>query len=59
MPSFTNTELVSGTSGVRLLKNAEPDQVANAMVRAIARRAGGQAPPKSCADRRDRCLSFP
>jgi NAD(P)-dependent dehydrogenase (short-subunit alcohol dehydrogenase family) len=37
MPSFTATELISGTKGVRLIKNVEPDAVAQAIVRAIAR----------------------
>lgn len=37
MPSFTNTELVSGTSGPRFVKNVEPEDVADAVVAVIAR----------------------
>jgi NAD(P)-dependent dehydrogenase (short-subunit alcohol dehydrogenase family) len=37
MPSFTATELISGTKGVRFIKNVEPDGVAKAIVRAVAR----------------------
>jgi NAD(P)-dependent dehydrogenase (short-subunit alcohol dehydrogenase family) len=32
LPTFTNTELVAGTSGAKLLKNAEPEDIANAIV---------------------------
>ena len=32
LPTFTNTELIAGTSGARGLKNAEPDDIANAIV---------------------------
>jgi NAD(P)-dependent dehydrogenase (short-subunit alcohol dehydrogenase family) len=38
MPSFTNTDLVSGTSGTRFVKNVDPEDVAAAIVRAIERR---------------------
>jgi NADP-dependent 3-hydroxy acid dehydrogenase YdfG len=37
MPSFTNTELIAGTKGTRFVKNVEPEDVANAIVAAIAR----------------------
>jgi NAD(P)-dependent dehydrogenase (short-subunit alcohol dehydrogenase family) len=37
MPSFTNTDLVAGTSGTRFIKNIEPTQVATAIRDAIAR----------------------
>jgi NADP-dependent 3-hydroxy acid dehydrogenase YdfG len=36
MPSFTATELISGTKGVRFIKNVQPDDVAGAIVKAIA-----------------------
>ncbi|MBJ8345984.1 SDR family oxidoreductase [Antrihabitans sp. YC2-6] len=32
LPTFTNTELVSGTQGAKGLKNAEPEDIANAIV---------------------------
>ncbi|WP_433667682.1 SDR family NAD(P)-dependent oxidoreductase [Nocardia sp. CA-136227] len=38
LPSFTNTELISGTTGLRGVPTVEPDDVAAAVVRAIARR---------------------
>jgi hypothetical protein len=37
MPIYVNTELVAGARGVRLLPNVEPEQVAAAIVRLIAR----------------------
>jgi NAD(P)-dependent dehydrogenase (short-subunit alcohol dehydrogenase family) len=37
MPSFTATDLISGTKGVRFIKNVQPDDVASAILRAIAR----------------------
>jgi NAD(P)-dependent dehydrogenase (short-subunit alcohol dehydrogenase family) len=37
MPSFTNTDLVSGTKGTRFVKNVEPEDVAAAILRAIAK----------------------
>ena len=37
MPSFTNTELIAGTKGTKFIKNAEPRDVANAIVAAIAK----------------------
>lgn len=36
MPSFTNTELVSGTSGTKFIRNLEPDEVGEAIAQAIA-----------------------
>ncbi|MCK9249510.1 MAG: SDR family oxidoreductase [Solirubrobacteraceae bacterium] len=35
MPSFTNTDLIAGTNGTRFFKNAEPEDVAAAIVDAI------------------------
>ena len=35
MPSFTNTELIAGTQGTRLVKNVEPEDVAEAIAGAI------------------------
>lgn len=32
LPSFVNTELTSGTTGIRGIKNAEPSDIANAIV---------------------------
>ena len=37
MPSFTATELISGTKGVRFVKNVQPDDVARAIVKSIHR----------------------
>jgi NAD(P)-dependent dehydrogenase (short-subunit alcohol dehydrogenase family) len=37
LPTFTNTELISGTSGAKLLKNAEPEDVANAIIGLITK----------------------
>jgi NADP-dependent 3-hydroxy acid dehydrogenase YdfG len=36
MPSFTNTELITGTQGTRFVKNVEPQDVASAIAAAIA-----------------------
>ncbi|MUL64490.1 short-chain dehydrogenase [Mycobacterium sp. CBMA 234] len=36
MPSFTNTELIAGTSGLRFIPTAQPDDVAQAIVDAVA-----------------------
>ncbi|WP_238392048.1 MULTISPECIES: hypothetical protein [unclassified Mycolicibacterium] len=36
MPSFTNTELIAGTSGLRFIPTAQPDDVAQAIVAAVA-----------------------
>lgn len=35
MPSFTNTDLASGTSGTRFIKNVDPEYVADAIVDAV------------------------
>jgi NAD(P)-dependent dehydrogenase (short-subunit alcohol dehydrogenase family) len=35
MPSFTNTDLIAGTGGTRLLKNVEPEDVAGGIADAI------------------------
>jgi NAD(P)-dependent dehydrogenase (short-subunit alcohol dehydrogenase family) len=32
LPTFTNTELVAGTAGAKGLKNAEPEDIANAII---------------------------
>ncbi|CAM3861488.1 SDR family oxidoreductase [Smaragdicoccus niigatensis] len=37
MPSFTNTELISGTKGMKLIPTVEPEDVADAIARVIAR----------------------
>lgn len=37
MPSFTATELISGTKGTRLVPTVEPDDVASSIVRALSR----------------------
>jgi short-subunit dehydrogenase len=39
LPTFTNTELVAGTSGAKLLKNAEPEDIANAIIGLITKPA--------------------
>jgi NAD(P)-dependent dehydrogenase (short-subunit alcohol dehydrogenase family) len=39
MPSFTNTELISGTTGTRFIRNLEPREVGEAIVRAVAERS--------------------
>jgi NAD(P)-dependent dehydrogenase (short-subunit alcohol dehydrogenase family) len=39
LPTFTNTELISGTSGAKLLKNAEPEDIANAILGLITKPA--------------------
>ncbi|WP_418003507.1 SDR family oxidoreductase [Mycobacterium sp. PDNC021] len=36
MPSFTNTELIAGTSGVRFIPTVQPDDVAQAIVDAVS-----------------------
>ncbi|MDT5337514.1 MAG: hypothetical protein QOD90_3019 [Mycobacterium sp.] len=40
LPTFTNTDLVAGTSGAKLLKNAEPEDIANAIVALITKPVG-------------------
>ncbi|HEX7823876.1 MAG TPA: SDR family oxidoreductase [Mycobacterium sp.] len=37
LPTFTNTELVAGTNGAKLLKNAEPEEIADAIVGLLAK----------------------
>lgn len=37
MPSFTNTDLVAGTKGTRFVRNAEPEEVAAAILDVIGR----------------------
>jgi NAD(P)-dependent dehydrogenase (short-subunit alcohol dehydrogenase family) len=37
LPTFVNTELISGTSGAKGVKNAEPTDVADAIVKLVAR----------------------
>jgi NAD(P)-dependent dehydrogenase (short-subunit alcohol dehydrogenase family) len=37
MPSFTNTDLISGTKGTRGIKNVEPEDVGEAILAALAR----------------------
>jgi len=39
LPTFTNTELVAGTSGAKLLKNAESEDIADAIVGLITKPA--------------------
>lgn len=39
LPTFTNTELVAGTNGAKLLKNAEPEEIADAIVGLLAKPA--------------------
>jgi NAD(P)-dependent dehydrogenase (short-subunit alcohol dehydrogenase family) len=36
MPSFVNTELIAGTSGAKGVKNAEPTDIADAIVKLVA-----------------------
>jgi NAD(P)-dependent dehydrogenase (short-subunit alcohol dehydrogenase family) len=36
MPSFTNTELIAGTSGLKFIPTAQPDDVAHAIVDAVS-----------------------
>ena len=38
-PTFTNTELTSGASGAKFLKNAEPEDIADAIVGLITKPA--------------------
>lgn len=40
LPTFTNTELTAGTSGAKLLKNAEPEDIATAIVGLITKPVG-------------------
>jgi NAD(P)-dependent dehydrogenase (short-subunit alcohol dehydrogenase family) len=47
MPSFTATELISGTKGVRFIKNVQPEDVASAVVQAIAKPRADVYVPRS------------
>ncbi|MBH0776713.1 SDR family oxidoreductase [Nocardia bovistercoris] len=38
LPSFTNTDLISGTTGTKFIANLEPEQVAEAIVGAVVAR---------------------
>ncbi|MGQ4618620.1 SDR family NAD(P)-dependent oxidoreductase [Nocardia sp. R7R-8] len=38
LPSFTNTDLISGTTGTKFVRNLEPEEVAEGIVGAIAAR---------------------
>lgn len=38
MPSFTNTELITGTKGTKFIRNAEPEDVGQAILHAVAAR---------------------
>ncbi|MFE9322339.1 SDR family oxidoreductase [Nocardia sp. NPDC052278] len=38
LPSFTNTELIAGTTGTKFVRNLEPEEVAEGIVGAIATR---------------------
>ena len=46
MPSFTNTELIAGTAGLKFIPTAQPDDVAEAIAAAIARPAADVFVPK-------------
>jgi short-subunit dehydrogenase len=37
LPTFVNTELTAGTQGAKGFKNAEPEDIANAVVQLVAR----------------------
>jgi NAD(P)-dependent dehydrogenase (short-subunit alcohol dehydrogenase family) len=39
LPAFTNTELTAGTTGAKFVKNAEPEDIANAIIRLITKPA--------------------
>jgi NADP-dependent 3-hydroxy acid dehydrogenase YdfG len=45
-PHFTNTELIAGTKGMKLLPTVEPSDVAHAIGRAIAKRKKDVSVPK-------------
>jgi len=47
MPSFTNTELIAGTGGTKLLKNVEPEDVACGIADAIERPVADVYRPKA------------
>lgn len=46
MPSFTNTELITGTSGTRGVRNAEPEEVGAAIVDALVHHRADVYVPK-------------
>ncbi|MUL77794.1 SDR family oxidoreductase [Mycolicibacterium sp. CBMA 226] len=46
MPSFTNTELIAGTSGLKFIPTAQPDDVAEAIVAAVMRPTADVFVPK-------------
>ena len=46
MPSFTNTELIAGTSGLRFIPTAQPDDVAEAIAAVVARPTADVFVPK-------------
>jgi len=46
MPSFTNTDLIAGTKGTKLLKNVEPEDVAAGIADAIEHRRKDVYAPK-------------
>ena len=37
LPTFTNTELTAGTTGAKFVKNAEPEDIANAIIGLITK----------------------
>jgi len=47
MPSFTNTDLISGTKGTRGIKNVEPEDVGKAILAALARPRADVYVPKA------------
>ena len=47
MPSFTNTELIAGTTGTKGLKNVEPEDVASAIALAIEKKQYDVYRPKA------------
>ncbi|GAB2972348.1 SDR family oxidoreductase [Nocardioides montaniterrae] len=47
MPSFTNTDLIAGTKGTKLLKNVEPQDVANGIAKAIETKQKDVYAPKA------------
>lgn len=46
MPAFTNTELIAGTKGTKLLKNVEPEDVARGIAKAIITKQNDVYAPK-------------
>lgn len=47
MPSFTNTDLIAGTKGTKLLKNVEPEDVARGIAKAIETKQKDVYAPKA------------